>query len=288
MSELENLKPPEYQRVMDLVRDAGIDVSDWANFSRGPRWAAANPKYCYEWAFVRPEHVVVLNVWHAQLQPRGGTLIIEGNFREDAEFYSKPGGRAVWQQRAAKFDDAVHTAASAHLPVRAVINDGVRRERGNLGARASQVKARMLDPVPWQVTSYDPDTGDFVLTRGAIRFADQFSVEGPPDSPTEMRSASGMVYVRDPAVRQFALNRAAGRCERCHVIGFTMDDGSAFLETHHVIPLSEGGPDSIFNVVALCPNHHREAHYGSQRAKIREQLQALLSSGKLTRPTRAL
>jgi 5-methylcytosine-specific restriction protein A len=272
---------------MDLVRDAGIDVSDWANFSRGPKWAAANPKYCYAWAFVRPEHVVVLNVWYDDLREQDGVITLEGNFREHAAFHSQAGGKAVWQKRAAGFDHAVHTAASAPLPIRTIINDGVRRERGNVRARASEVKARVLDPVPWQVTSYDPDTGDFVLTRGAIRFADQFSLAGPPDSPTEMRSASGMVYVRDQAVRQFALNRAAGRCECCHVIGFTMDDGSAFLETHHVIPLSEGGPDSILNVVALCPNHHREAHYGSQRAKIREQLQALLSSCRLTRSTKA-
>lgn len=98
MSELENLRPTEYRRVMDVVRDAGIDVTDWGNYSRGPNWAAANPKYCYEWAFIRPEHVVVLNVWYNQIKPRDGTMIIEGNFREDAEFYSQAGGKSVWKK----------------------------------------------------------------------------------------------------------------------------------------------------------------------------------------------
>jgi hypothetical protein len=281
MPEKDQLRPTESRRVMDLVRDAGIDVSDWANYAGGPNRAASNPKYCYEWAFVRPERVVVLNVWFGQLDERDGAITIEGNIREDAEFYSQEGGKAVWQKRATRFDEAVRAARSARLPVRAVICDGVRRERRNLDAQASQVKRRMLDPVPWQVTFYDPASGRFVLTRGAIRFADQFTVGSPPDSPTEVRAASGTVFERNPAVRQFALDRAAGRCECCHDEGFTTDDGSSFLETHHVIPLSEGGLDSVHNVVALCPNHHREAHYGSARARMREQFLAFLSSCSL-------
>ena len=51
-----------------------------------------------------------------------------------------------------------------------------------------------------------------------------------------------------------------------------MDDGRLFLETHHVVPLAEGGADSLDNVVALCPNHHREAHLGARHAILKEQL----------------
>lgn len=54
--------------------------------------------------------------------------------------------------------------------------------------------------------------------------------------------------------------------------GFFRADGSLFLETHHVIPLSEGGKDSTSNVVALCPNHHREAHHGKDAGDIRDKL----------------
>lgn len=283
MSELEKLRPTQSQRVMDVVRDAGIDVTEWANYSRGTKWAAANPKYCYEWAFVRPEHVVVLNVWFDDLRERDGVIILEGNIRDDAEFYSQSGGKAIWQKRAKSFDDAVHAAASLNLPVRAVVCDGARRERRSLAAKASKVRRRALDAVPWQVTFYDRQSGRFLLTRGAIRFRDQFSVDTPPVSPTETRTVSGTVFVRDPAIRRYALNRAAGRCEYCHALGFTMSDGSAFLETHHVIPLSEEGGDSVHNVVALCPNHHREAHYGSIAATMRDQLQAFLNSNNSPR-----
>ena len=56
-----------------------------------------------------------------------------------------------------------------------------------------------------------------------------------------------------------------------------MANGKVYLETHHVVPLHEKGPDSVSNVVALCPNHHREAHHGKNRAQIREQLLAKLA-----------
>ena len=48
MSKLNDIAPKEHLRVMDLVREAGIDVSDWQNFKGGAEKAASNPKYCYE------------------------------------------------------------------------------------------------------------------------------------------------------------------------------------------------------------------------------------------------
>ena len=55
-----------------------------------------------------------------------------------------------------------------------------------------------------------------------------------------------------------------------------MENGTVFLETHHVVPLSEKGPDVEWNVVALCPNDHRRAHYGVDRVALRESLLAKL------------
>ena len=48
--------------------------------------------------------------------------------------------------------------------------------------------------------------------------------------------------------------------------------GSIYLESHHIHPLSEGGADTIENVIALCPNHHREAHFGENRDQFRVSL----------------
>jgi 5-methylcytosine-specific restriction protein A len=56
-----------------------------------------------------------------------------------------------------------------------------------------------------------------------------------------------------------------------------MAGGGVYLETHHVVPLSEKGVDHERNVVALCPNDHREAHHGERRNAIRTQLLAMLA-----------
>src|SRR5437870_3293951 len=93
---------------------------------------------------------------------------------------------------------------------------------------------------------------------------------------------NGTAFVRNSALRAAALRRANGRCEFCRKPGFAMSDGKVFLETHHVIALSAGGRDSVDNVAAVCPNHHREAHHGSRAEAIREALPNRLRRGSCT------
>ena len=73
-------------------------------------------------------------------------------------------------------------------------------------------------------------------------------------------------YQRNPFVIIDALERAKGICEKCNrKAPFLRDkDNSPYLEIHHKLPLSEGGEDTLDNVVALCPNCHRQAHYGKK------------------------
>jgi hypothetical protein len=82
------------------------------------------------------------------------------------------------------------------------------------------------------------------------------------DDP-EYRKRMAGVYVRDPLVRRDVLDRANGRCEFCGQPGFVNRHGRPYLETHHVISLAEQGVDRVTNVIALCPNDHRRAHFGS-------------------------
>lgn len=282
-ADLGELKPTQRPRLMDLVRDAGVDVSSWGDFAGGAKRAASNPKYCYEWSFHQPGRVVVLSVWHRTLRLTAGRIILTDNLRDTAEFYASKPGKGMWARRAVAFDHCVAAAARDGLAVRAIICDGTMRPKYDVKAKAAKVRARLLDPVPWAVQSYDAKTGAFTLRRGALpgRLKDQFDGEEPINSPTETRTASGTVFVRNPAVRRYALARAKGRCEWCGEPGFAMDDGSMFLETHHVVPLSENGPDKRTNVVALCATHHREAHLGSSRRKMREQLSRFLKTGKM-------
>ncbi len=73
-----------------------------------------------------------------------------------------------------------------------------------------------------------------------------------------------IVYDRNPDVVAEVLYRAKGNCEKCLSIApfNRKSDGSPFLEVHHKVPLAQGGDDTVENAVALCPNCHREAHYG--------------------------
>ena len=76
-------------------------------------------------------------------------------------------------------------------------------------------------------------------------------------------------YSRDPAVRSYVLGKAEGCCEYCGEEGFLLTDGiSRYLESHHIIALADEGQDTIDNVIALCPKHHREAHYGANRDQL--------------------
>ena len=71
------------------------------------------------------------------------------------------------------------------------------------------------------------------------------------------------VYKRSPYVVAEVLLRANGKCQSCRCDApFLKEDGTPFLEVHHIEWLSKGGEDSVENSIALCPNCHRQAHYG--------------------------
>lgn len=71
-------------------------------------------------------------------------------------------------------------------------------------------------------------------------------------------------YHRDPDIVAEALYRAEGFCEKCKAKApfIKRSNGEPYLEVHHIIPLSKGGLDSLENVISLCPNCHREIHFG--------------------------
>lgn len=95
-------------------------------------------------------------------------------------------------------------------------------------------------------------------------------LEGEPQRVETHRSE----FVRNPEVRDNALVRAAGICEMpgCGWHGFKTNQGEAFLEVHHVWPLAQGGPDTLDNAIALCPNCHRAMHHAADRLSRENQL----------------
>lgn len=72
-------------------------------------------------------------------------------------------------------------------------------------------------------------------------------------------------FQRDVSVKTWVLVNAKGRCECCaKPAPFRNADGQPYLEVHHLRRLADGGSDSVQNSVALCPNCHRELHYGER------------------------
>lgn len=72
-----------------------------------------------------------------------------------------------------------------------------------------------------------------------------------------------ITFVRNPHVVAEVLRRANGTCERCRSEApFDRADGTPYLEVHHIVRLADDGDDSVENAIALCPNCHRELHYG--------------------------
>jgi len=277
------LKPTKRQNVMGLVAAAGVNVAHWAESRAGQvKVPAANPAYCYEWSFIEPSKVVVLNLWYPQITERKGQVYCDLNLRawpdelRDAGTF-RPAQISAASRRANRMDEAIRYAHANHLPLRIILGDGPRQNVYDPSSqKASRMNFRLLDPEEWSVTRYDPATGECRVSRGVTpTFVDQFSMI---DAPTKQHSLSGKAWERARRVRDAALARAKGICECCGKPGFQTSKGSTYLETHHVVPLSEGGSDSVLNVAAICPNDHREAHHGKRRAAIRVKLLTTLAA----------
>jgi len=99
-----------------------------------------------------------------------------------------------------------------------------------------------------------------ILTQIVGSAVDDIEAESVGNTDPEYRERLLGTYVRNPKVRKAVLKRAKGLCEECGMPGFLKADGSRYLETHHVISLSEQGPDRPHNVIALCADDHRRAH----------------------------
>jgi 5-methylcytosine-specific restriction protein A len=78
---------------------------------------------------------------------------------------------------------------------------------------------------------------------------------------------------RDPLVKAWILQEAKGVCELCGSNSpFIKDNGKPYLEVHHVLPLANGGSDTISNAVGICPNCHRALHYSKNRDDLANSL----------------
>ncbi len=79
--------------------------------------------------------------------------------------------------------------------------------------------------------------------------------------PAPTYSSISNLRKRNPYLPEKAKRRANGICQLCQERApFTDKKGRPYLEAHHIIPLADDGPDTLENMVALCPNCHRKMH----------------------------
>jgi len=106
------------------------------------------------------------------------------------------------------------------------------------------------------------------------------------DSSDTSESSQRMVNVwkRSISVKKYILERANGKCEYCKSDApFEKPNGAKFLEHHHIYRVSDGGPDDPRYVAGLCPNCHREAHYGARAKIINDDLIEIVNHIEKTR-----
>ncbi|WP_424833056.1 HNH endonuclease [Ruegeria sp.] len=139
---------------------------------------------------------------------------------------------------------------------------------------ASQIADLLAGSMRLEKTTADPAELQLRVARAQIRLLSSKQVDQthpPPGQrivPTAPSPASR--YVRDPEVIAWVLLQAAGTCENCgKPAPFIRANGEAFLEVHHVRPLGDGGPDTVDNAAACCPNCHRRLHYDPDRESLR-------------------
>ncbi|MBF0558293.1 MAG: HNH endonuclease [Nitrospirae bacterium] len=245
---------------MDLLKVAGVDVSDWSNGKGGKEKAASNPKYCYNWAFIEPNKVVVLTLWHDLLPPKNSIISRQFNARKSQN------------KRAKYLDEAIQTAIKDKLPIRAII-----QTRNNSEKKPASVSKRLLDTVPWSVTAYDWNTGECILTRGVhsepfsesdkrtFNYAEEI-VESENLQEGAVTTISINAYERNPEARRKCIERWGAKCSVCKMT-FERTYGALghdFIHVHHLTPIAAMRREYIIDPEAhlrpVCPNCHAMIH----------------------------
>lgn len=132
-----------------------------------------------------------------------------------------------------------------------------------------------LNPVP---TAYVKRFEGLLAADPTLPLSDGALSDLPGAEHADRALTVGVRYKRDPAVRKAVMDRAGGKCEFCGVAGFDLPNGKRYLESHHIIALADDGADRLTNVIALCANDHREAHFGQNREELEKRMAARVAA----------
>lgn len=127
---------------------------------------------------------------------------------------------------------------------------------------------------PRTILDVEPELPGATLDEKVQRLLESGKLAEPKGNANPpMKVATSDEFLRNPQVIAWVLQNSNGVCALCESPApFKNAKGNPYLEVHHVIPLSEKGLDMHTNAVALCPNCHRECHFGEDWAARKEQL----------------
>ena len=214
---------------------------------------------------------VVFTIWSDRIPPSGpyvfgeahGTRVGSREMREHIELALKPGTEVFGILCEPRDIDAA-PRSRRHVDLERLLSLRF-AEKGN------KFIAQIQGTVP--VNAVLNKQVNRVATSDVLNDLDDVGADLPGRVPI-----SGTGFKRDQRVRAQAINRGRGKCEYCGAEGFPMDNGRRYLEAHHIISLARQGPDSRTNVIALCPTHHREAHFGANRTELEASMKRILTT----------
>jgi len=148
--------------------------------------------------------------------------------------------------------------------------------RGNVGTEVSErIKKIIFQKKLLLEDDYEP-TSDPDELNDKVESILEKGLTGKPAGQIHPRKQQSLqtVYERDPLVKAWVIQNAGGICELCKQQGpFKDKSDNHYLESHHVVSLSQGGPDTIENAVALCPNCHKRCHYAHDLEEVRAEME---------------
>ena len=120
-------------------------------------------------------------------------------------------------------------------------------------AKESSFKSHVEDELNEKIAASIKDSSDDRKKR----------IIDAPEKP-EVVQVISRGFKRNADVIAEVLSRANGICEKCDSKApfIRKKDKTPYLEVHHKINLADGGYDTLENTIALCPNCHRELHFG--------------------------
>lgn len=271
--DLVSIEPKRFQRVIDVLEQAKIDVTGWSNYKG--KHAAAHPE-SFQWSFEQPGERVALFLWWTQVKIDGKGLTYKLAPRVPTGL--NPWSEAKWRASSDRLLRHVQTAYEQQLPVAAVIVDG-KVFNAKTNPKASKVERRRLDEVAWAVADFDYATRTALLVRGIAPVnPDTRSVDAEL-SAFEGKRRKAFIWHRH---REASLRRAkiaeaisanGGRliCEvpRC---GFDFRKtygkiGTGYAHVHHTVPLGKTltpRKTKISELAIVCPNCHAMIHIGGE------------------------